>query len=153
MIRHVVLSVGLILAATACSKSKAPEPSANASEAASETVTAAPAADPNASFASLKGDAAKGETSFGKCIACHSVEPGHNGLGPSLHGVVGRKAGSADGYIYSEANKASGLTWTGDELFTYLKNPRAVVPGTKMSFAGLPDPQDRADVIAYLSGQ
>ena len=87
---------------------------------------------------------------FGQCAACHSVEPGMNGVGPSLAGVVGRKAGSASGFAYSEANKASGLTWDEKTLDTYLTNPMKMVPGTKMTFAGLPDPAQRKAVIDYL---
>ncbi len=114
-------------------------------------VSTATAVDPNASLASLTGNSANGEKVFAKCAACHSLEAGKNGLGPSLHGVVGRKAGSVEGYVYSTANKASGDIWAGEMLFTYLENPRKVMPGTKMSFVGLSNPQDRADVIAYLA--
>ena len=74
-----------------------------------------------------------------------------NKIGPSLHKIVGRKAGEIAGDTYSAANKNSGITWTEEKLFQYLENPQRVVPGTKMSFAGWPtDPQKRADVIAYL---
>lgn len=102
------------------------------------------------SYASLTGDAAHGEKVFTQCKACHVAEKGVNRIGPSLWGVVGRPAGSIAGYKYSDANKNSGITWTDNELFAYLEAPRKVVPGTKMSFAGLRQPQDRADVIAYL---
>ena len=101
-------------------------------------------------FASYKGDAAKGATDFTTCKTCHAIEAGVNKIGPSLHGVVGRKAGSIAGFSYSAANKGSGITWTEDKLFQYLEKPQRVVPGTKMSFAGWDDPQKRADVIAYL---
>ncbi len=107
--------------------------------------------DPSASFASLKGDAANGEKLFARCAACHSLEAGKNGLGPSLHGVVGREAGKVAGFAYSTANTASHMNWTGDALFAYLENPRKVMPGTKMSFAGISSTQERADVIAYLA--
>ena len=73
-----------------------------------------------------------------------------NKIGPSLHGVVGRAAGSIAGFTYSSANKTSGITWSEAKLFQYLENPQRVVPGTKMSFPGWSDPQKRADVIAYL---
>jgi cytochrome c len=102
-------------------------------------------------LASYTGDAKKGETDFITCKACHAIEAGLNKIGPSLHGVVGRKAGTVPGFTYSTANKDSGITWTEDKLFQYLENPQRVVPGTKMTFAGWPnDPQKRADVIAYL---
>jgi len=118
-------------------------------------VTAVPevAAVPGAaavSYASLIGDAAHGEKVFTQCKACHVAEPGVNRIGPSLWGVVGRRAGSIEGYNYSAANKNSGLMWSDNQLYSYLEAPRKVVPGTKMSFAGLKNPQDRADLIAYL---
>lgn len=84
------------------------------------------------------------------CSVCHSINPGENIVGPSLAGVVGRKAGQVDGYDYSEANRKSGLTWDVATLDTYLASPRGLVPGTKMSFPGLKDPADRAAVITYL---
>ncbi len=95
-----------------------------------------------------------GETIFKRyCAVCHSVEPGQNKIGPSLAGVVGRKAGSVADYSYTEANKNSGLTWTEAELDKYLTDPRQVVPGTKMLFAGLKNADDRKAVIAYLKQQ
>jgi cytochrome c len=106
--------------------------------------TAAPAA------AMPKGNAAAGEKIFIQCKTCHVAEKGVNRIGPSLWGVVGRKASSVPGYTYSAANHKSGLTWDAPTLFRYLENPQKVVPGTKMAFAGLKKPQDRADVIAYL---
>jgi cytochrome c len=96
-------------------------------------------------------DAAAGQALFKtKCALCHSVVAGQNRVGPSLFGVVGRKAGTAPAYNYSQANKASGKTWDDATLDTYLTNPKALVPGTKMIFAGLPDATDRGNVIAYL---
>lgn len=100
-----------------------------------------------------KGVAANGAKVFVQCKTCHVTTAGVNRIGPSLHAVVGRKAGTVPKYTYSAANKNSGLIWTEAELFTYLENPRKVVPGTKMSFAGLKKPQDRADVIAWLKTQ
>ena len=85
-----------------------------------------------------------------QCAICHAVEAGRNKIGPSLAGVVGRKAGSVDGFHYSEANKNSGLTWDHATLDTYLANPKAVVKGTTMAYPGLKDAQARADLIAYL---
>ena len=96
------------------------------------------------------GNAAHGAIVFHQCQLCHVITAGQNRVGPSLHGVVGRHSGIVPGYTYSSANKNSGIVWTEDKLFAYLENPRAYVPGTKMSFAGLKNPQDRADVIAYL---
>ena len=102
-------------------------------------------------FASYTGDAKKGEADFITCKTCHAIEAGVNKIGPSLHAVVGRAAGTIPGYTYSTANKNSGITWSEEKLFQYLENPQRIVPGTKMTFAGWPtDPQKRADVIAYL---
>jgi cytochrome c len=97
-----------------------------------------------------EGDPAKGKQVFAKCQVCHSIEAGVNKLGPSLHGVFGRKAGTLAGYNYTDAMKNSGFTWDDASLNNYLTNPRKVVPGTRMVFVGLPKEQDRLDVIAYL---
>jgi cytochrome c len=97
------------------------------------------------------GDAAAGQAIFHtKCALCHSAVAGQNRVGPSLFGVVGRKAGSAANYNYSDANKNSGKTWDDATLDVYLTNPKALVPGTKMIFPGLADAGDRGHVIAYL---
>jgi cytochrome c len=98
------------------------------------------------------GDPAKGATLFkAKCAVCHSLEAGKNKIGPSLFGIVGRPTGSVEGYSYSPANKAAGLTWDVATLDKYLVDPRTMVPGTRMTFPGPKDDGDRADVIAYLS--
>lgn len=159
------------VALSACSKSEEPAAdttaaapaatntagtdAAAAPAAATPAATAAPAADntdtlDGMKFASYTGDAAKGKTAFATCQTCHAVEAGVNKIGPSLHGIVGRTAGSVAGYAYSPANKNSGITWTAEKLFQYLEKPQRVVPGTKMVFPGFPDAQKRADVIAYL---
>lgn len=96
------------------------------------------------------GDAAAGEKVFNKCKACHSLEEGKNKVGPSLHGVIGRKAASLDGFKYSKAMQESGLTWDEATLHKYLENPRAMVPGTRMAFAGLKKEADINNVIAYI---
>ena len=88
---------------------------------------------------------------FGLCAMCHSDQAGKNGLGPSLFGVVGRKAGTAPGFAYSPAMKGSGLTWDEATLNTYIHKPRDVVPGTKMSYAGLNDDKKRAEIVSYLA--
>lgn len=88
---------------------------------------------------------------FMQCVACHSVKPGVNGVGPSLFGVVGRKAGTLPGYAYSEALKAWGKTLTPEELDKWLTAPMQDVPGTKMVFPGMPDAAKRNEVIGYLA--
>jgi len=96
-------------------------------------------------------DAAAGENTFKVCKACHQIGEGaKNAVGPVLNGIVGRTAGTAEGYNYSDANKNSGLTWDEATLTVYLKDPKAKVPGTKMAFPGLKKDEDIANVIAYL---
>jgi cytochrome c len=100
------------------------------------------------------GDVAAGQKIFNRCKACHAVGEGaKNRLGPELNELIGRTAGTAEGYKYSPAMKeagAGGLVWKPDTLTTYLTNPKAMVKGTKMAFAGLKDPADIENVIAYL---
>ncbi len=103
-----------------------------------------------AGAAQAEGDPALGKTQFNKCAACHSIKPGENKIGPSLHGVVGRPSHSIEGFNYSEAMKAYNVTWTDEELNKYLENPRGVVAGTKMIFVGLKKEDERANLIAYL---
>jgi cytochrome c2 len=108
----------------------------------------------SAGSAYAAGDAAAGETVFQKCATCHAVGPGAaNKVGPELNGVIGRTAGTAADYKYSdamvEAGK-SGLVWTPEKLDAWLKKPKDVVAGTKMTFAGLADQADVDNVIAYL---
>ena len=103
--------------------------------------------------AHAEGDAAKGEKVFAKCKACHEVEKGVNKVGPTLKGVVGRAAGSAEGFKYSEAmaaKGAEGLVWDEANIASYLADPKGFVPKNKMAFAGLKKPEEVADVIAYL---
>jgi len=104
--------------------------------------------------ANAAGDAEAGKTVFNKCKACHQVGPGaKNAVGPELNAVIGRAAGSIEGYKYSDALKASGLTWDEAALKEWLTNPKAKVPGTKMIFAGLKDAADIDNIIAYLATQ
>jgi len=110
---------------------------------------APPAASP-ASAGNVVGDAARGQQVYKKCQACHSLEPGKNGLGPSLAGIVGEKAGDVPNYNFSPAMKSSGLTWDVATLDRYLTDPQKVVPGNKMPFPGLKTEAERSAVIAYL---
>lgn len=97
------------------------------------------------------GDPVAGKAVFNKCASCHKLT-GSNGVGPYLNGVVGRNHGSVADYTYSEAMAAkSAEPWTPEALFAFLENPKKAIPGTKMAFAGLPKPEDRANVIAYLA--
>jgi cytochrome c len=98
----------------------------------------------------MAADVEAGKVAFKKCALCHTTEPGKNKIGPSLFGVVGRKAGSLDNFSYSEAMKNFDHTWDAETLDTYLADPRAVVSGTKMIFPGIKDKTEREDVIAYL---
>ena len=103
------------------------------------------------------GDAAHGEAVFKVCKMCHAVGPtAKPGVGPVQNNLIGATAGARPGYNYSPAMKEAGekgLVWTEEKLDTYLENPKALVPGTKMVFPGLKKPEDRADVIAYLKTQ
>lgn len=108
---------------------------------------------PAAAFAQEAGDPAKGEKVFAACKACHVVDKETNRVGPHLKGVIGRNVASVPNYKYSTAMldyaKANPV-WT-DELFlTYIENPKAAVPGTKMAYAGTKKPDDRANLLAYL---
>ncbi len=97
------------------------------------------------------GDIVNGKARFTQCAACHTTaEGGPNLTGPNLYGIFSRKAGTHAGFAYSDGLKAAGWTWDAARIDTWITDPRAVLPGTKMSFVGLKDPKDRIDVIAYL---
>jgi len=96
-------------------------------------------------------DVTAGEQSFKKCLPCHSVGPGaKNKVGPELNGIDGRKAGTAESFSYTDANKNSGITWDENVFKEYIKDPRAKIPGTKMVFAGIKNEQEVNDLWAYL---
>ncbi len=104
-----------------------------------------------------EGDGAAGQRVFGQCRACHVVENnGRNGVGPNLHGVVGRRAASIESFRYSANMRElgeAGHSWTEENLRAYLANPKSVVPRGSMAFPGLRNPQQIEDVIAYLKSQ
>jgi cytochrome c2 len=129
-------------------ESATPSPSPSASE----TPTPTPSASASAAAASggTVAAAATPPTAFNQCKVCHSVEKGDHGLGPSLAGIYGTKAGEIPGFEFSDAMKNSGLTWNADNLDRYLENPQKVIPGTKMSFAGVKDAAKRKAIIDYL---
>jgi cytochrome c len=97
-------------------------------------------------------DAAAGEQSFKKCLACHAIGEGaKNKVGPELNGLDGRKSGTAPDFNYSDANKNSGITWDKATFLEYIKDPRAKIPGTKMIFPGIKNEKEAGDLWAYLS--
>lgn len=98
-----------------------------------------------------QGDPAAGQRVFNQCRACHTLQPGKHLLGPSLHGIVGKKAGTAEGFRnYSPALQKSGIVWTEENIGKYLMNPKGFIPGNRMVFVGLKRPEDVQNVIAYI---
>ena len=99
------------------------------------------------------GDAAAGAKLFkAKCATCHTAnEGGPNKQGPNLFGVIGRKSGQVAGFKYTKANTESGIEWTNQTMFDYLKDPKKYIKGTNMAFPGFKKEADRADVVAYLN--
>jgi cytochrome c len=97
------------------------------------------------------GDPARGENVFKRCLVCHMIGEGaQTRIGPVLNGLIGRKAGTYEGFKYTEANKNSGIVWDEPTLANYLKNPRATIPGTSMTFVGIRKDEEIEDLIAYL---
>ncbi|TCZ66197.1 c-type cytochrome [Roseicella aquatilis] len=135
----------------------APATAPAAPAAAAAAPAATPAAAPAAAAASIgtllaSADPAKGEALFKRqCAACHTAnEGGRNGVGPNLYDVVGKPHGHLEGFSYSAALKSKQGPWTYDDLSNWLAAPSQYAPGTRMAFAGLKNPEDRANVIAYL---
>jgi cytochrome c len=102
------------------------------------------------STALAQGDAEKGEKVFNQCKACHAVDEPQNKVGPHLVGILGRPAGSVEGFKYSDAMKESGITWNDETLAAYLADPRGYIKGNRMAFAGLKKEADIANLLAYL---
>ena len=102
--------------------------------------------------AAQEGNAEEGAEVFKKCRACHDLGPGAaNKVGPVLNEIIGRKAGTVADFAYSDANKASGITWNKDSFMKYIDNPAAMVPGTRMAFGGIKDPMEVANLWAYVN--
>lgn len=157
----------LALAACGGGADEAGEPAAEATPAAAETAapvatpapgeTPTPGATPTETpsptptpTATATQAAVTAPTVFNQCAACHSTERGEHGIGPSLAGVFGRRAGTVPGFEFSQAMKDSGLTWNQANLDRYLADPRGVVPGTTMAYNGVKDAAQRQAVINYL---
>lgn len=100
---------------------------------------------------SADGDPAAGKKVFSQCMACHSLEKDKNGLGPSLHGVIGRKVATASGFKnYSPAMQKADVVWSEENIAKYLADPKGFIPGNRMIFMGLKKEEDRANLIAFL---
>lgn len=97
-----------------------------------------------------QGDAKRGQKVFENCRACHAADGASNEVGPSLRGIFGKKAGERDDFRYSPALKRSGITWTAQSMDVFLADPQKAVPANRMPYDGVPNPRDRADLIAYL---
>lgn len=159
--RASISMLSLIAAAsllTACGKSQTTSASAESAAPAATPAEPTPA-QAKALIATLPApyntaDLDNGKHKFAQCRACHTTaEGGPNMTGPNLWGIFGRKAGSLDSFSYSDGLKAAGWTWDADHIDKWITDPRAVIPGTKMTFFGIRDPKDRVDVIAYLKSE
>lgn len=156
----VLLTLWLVWGAHRIGEALFPEPEPRADVGSMMARTEAPAKKRTEQVAAidpadLTGDAGTGEGLFRKkCKSCHIIDAGgKHAVGPNLHGVVGRKAGTADGYRYSKAMAGFGKIWEREELLGFLASPRAHVPGTKMTFAGFKKARDLANIVAYLISQ
>jgi len=111
-------------------------------------------AEKSVAFYLATADAAKGEAVFKKCAACHNADPGGaNALGPALFGTMGKPLAGHAGFAYSDALKGIGGTWDWDKMSAWLANPKKFAPGTKMTFAGLSNPEDRANIMLFLNSR
>lgn len=158
----VPLGLTLFVLLSACSKQSGSTPSGGpalgpATEAAQSSSSAGMTdAQKKAILATLpaayqNADLDNGQTKVALCKSCHTLAKGAGpGVGPNLWGVFGRKAGSAPGFAYSDGMKALGIAWDADKINTWISKPSAMVPGTKMTYAGMESAKDRIDVVAYL---
>ncbi|HEY8614707.1 cytochrome c family protein [Phenylobacterium sp.] len=159
-----VFAVAAVAAAlSACGQSQSGQDASNSQAAASAASGTSAATQPAMGEAEKKAllasyaapynqaDLANGEAKFGLCRSCHTITPGGaNMTGPNLHGVFGQKAASKPNYNYSDAIKQANITWDAQHLDQWLADPKGYLPGTKMTFAGLKDANDRRDLIGYL---
>ncbi|MDB5805803.1 MAG: cytochrome [Betaproteobacteria bacterium] len=95
-------------------------------------------------------DAAHGQKIFAECAACHSAAKAPSGVGPSLYGVFGRKAGTLDDFRFSPAMKRANIVWSRETLESYIADPQKAIPANRMPFGGIPDAQNRADLLDYM---
>lgn len=122
--------------------------------AAAEQVEAPPADPQPVTYYLARADAARGQAFFQRCAYCHAIAPDSpHGVGPNLYSVMGNRMASRPGFNYSEALREKDGTWDWDSANRFLQSPRSFLPRTKMTFAGVRDPQDRADVMLYLNQQ
>lgn len=152
-----VATVACTLTLAACGGGNPPATPPTETSPATTTATATPAAAPAPTDADLAAriaaaDLDKGKVLFLQCRACHSLVPEEEAgkIGPTLYGVIGRAAGTAPGYAYSEAVAQSGIVWSPEQIDRWLERPSDFLPGNKMVFVGVQDPQDRANIIAFI---
>lgn len=155
--RTVVIALVLLLAGAAAVAAfflmRARPPAMTAGETQTEAADQAAPEQP-LSYYLARADATRGQAYFARCSACHSIgQGGPAGVGPNLWGVMGHAIGSRPDYAYSQAMRGHGGTWDWETTNAFLRSPRAFMPATRMTFYGVSDPQDRADVMLYLNGQ
>ncbi|MEO9470202.1 c-type cytochrome [Parasphingorhabdus sp.] len=147
-----IVAFGLAGLLAGCGSEPAPEPVEQIVVREPGEAAPLPAADEAEGTTSPEDLIASGQAAFAVCSGCHAVEEGAPAQsGPNLHGVVGREAGKAEGFAFSEALASSGITWTDSELDGYLENPTGKVPGTTMVAGAMADASQRKAVIAYLA--
>ncbi|MDX2275503.1 MAG: cytochrome c family protein [Hyphomonadaceae bacterium] len=153
--RSLMITTVLAALVTACGLSN-PPPETGGSTSAPAAAPADDTAELQAAVAALPApynaaDLAAGRRVFGQCRSCHTIEAGApNRIGPNLHGVMGRQAGSLDGFNYSDPLKAAGFVWDAERLDQWLQAPQTFLPGNRMAFAGVRDETQRRDLIAYI---
>ncbi len=149
-----IVALGLTIVTGEYFRAERPESMGYAIEGVEAEGGAGGAAEKPIAFYLASADVAKGEAVFKKCAACHNADKGGpNALGPNLWGVLGKPHGHAAGFAYSDALKGVPGNWDWDGMSAWLKSPKAYAPGTKMTFAGLSKPEDRANLIAFLNSR